>query len=153
MITYPTWLNLSSDMEKCPKCCSVLQLETKESLYVRECRACNLGVIARDCYCVTESVLEDFLSCPKCILCSECGVGDTRFSKICTDCVKKKAEEEKRKKFWYSSPAEKLRYYGKQKLIILARRKKLRGFSRMTVAQLHDALKTCINEEDFPIRE
>lgn len=167
MIMYPTWLNLEAGMKECPECHSVLLLETKEIMREHECRACNLGVIARNCTCYTECVMEDFLTCPKCILCTECGTGNAKYTKTCVDCVNKptreeklqmeeeerKEAEEKRRLFWNGSPQQKLRYYGKQKLTILARRKKLRGYSRMSKDQLYRVLSQHVTNRDFPIRE
>ena len=154
-------------MKECPECHSELLLETKETIREYACRACNLGVIARNCTCHTEYVMEDFLTCPKCILCTECGTGDAKYMKVCLDCKRKptpeeklrmeeeerKEAEEKRLSFWNGSPQQKLSYYGKQKLTILARRKKVTGYSKMSKDQLYRILSQHVTNSDFPIRE
>lgn len=57
-----------------------------------------------------------------------------------------------RRRWRASSPSEKLRFYSKPKLLVLARRYSLKGRSRMTTAELTRALKPVVVSADFPIR-
>lgn len=57
-----------------------------------------------------------------------------------------------RRRWRVSSPGEKLNFYGKSKLLVLARRYALKGRSSMTVDELTLALKPVVVSTDFPIR-
>lgn len=51
-----------------------------------------------------------------------------------------------------SSPGKKLDFYGKPKLLVLARRYAIKGRYRMTVGELVRALRPLVAATDFPIR-
>lgn len=57
-----------------------------------------------------------------------------------------------RRRWRVSSPGEKLGFYGKSKLLVLARRYALKGRSSLTVEELIRTLKPIVVRTDFPIR-
>jgi hypothetical protein len=88
-----------------------------------------------------------------CYLCT--GKKDEGGISLCGDCspIYMAREKEKFVKEWQTaSPSEKLRFYSKEKLVILCRRKAIKRYSKLSKQQLVELLKDTVTEKDFPIR-
>jgi hypothetical protein len=71
---------------------------------------------------------------------------------ICKDCKEKEVKDEFINNFKKSSPNDKLKFYGKQKLLTLAKNKKIKGLYTMTKNELINNLSSIVSEQDFPIK-
>jgi hypothetical protein len=67
----------------------------------------------------------------------------------CFDCSKK---HEFNNKWKNTTPQEKLDLYGSKKLQILAKNKKIKGYSKYKKHELIVILSPLVNENDFPIK-
>ena len=88
---------------------------------------------------------------PNCVKCGDkchC-IGEGCNEIICRNCIEK---EQFNNKWNKSSPPEKLTVYGIKKLKILAKNKKIKGFSKYKKKELIDLLTPLVNEKDFPIK-
>ena len=82
--------------------------------------------------------------------CNKCKTEFISYNNInsCSVCVKKEFNNKWKK----STPSEKLRFYGLKKLYRLAKKKKIKGRSKMNKNELINNLKDIVIHEDFPIR-
>jgi len=116
-----------------------------------------------------------FISCKKCNSCKICGKqlqyhlssGNDECD-YCEELKRQKEneiiEEERQKelekkkiifqnKWKKSKPLEKLSFYGKEKLLVLAKQKNISGRYNMTKKELIDELSLIVTENDFPIKK
>jgi len=87
--------------------------------------------------------------------CKICGKEIKQIGKEDITCQICKEKEEKNKfinKWKKASPAKKLEFYGKTKLLILAKNKKINGYSKMNKDELIDNLSLIVTKNDFPIK-
>jgi len=173
--SYKFW----DDIVNCPNCkCrlekNVIPIQKVEE--IEECRACNLGVMSRNCnckykYCEVETY---FITCILCNTCENCGRQLSPITggiDVCFYCkhleeiresqekYKKELQETQRQKqlefnqkWSRSTPAEKLSFYGKRKLLILAEKKQLQKYKSYNKAKLLEVLSPIVVESDFPIK-
>jgi hypothetical protein len=146
----------------CPCCNFVVIKEIKKGKYLtRECSDCIKGTrpfsySSGDCSCKYGEKDYIYITCetcksPKCINCKKilfccnnnCG------SVICNICIKK---TEFNNKWKTTTPQEKLNLYGIEKLKVLAKNKKLKGYSKYKKNELINILSSLVNETDFPIK-
>jgi hypothetical protein len=155
----------------CPCCNSILQKEIRKGNYLinGECRYCRYSERSFVTYssswqknypdgCTCEYSEKNYLyiiceNCksPKCLKCKNqlnccnknCG------SVICSKCVEKMEFNN----IWkITTPQEKLHLYGYEKLKILAKNKKIKGYSKYKKDELINVLSSLVNENDFPIK-
>jgi hypothetical protein len=104
-------------------------------------------------------IWKDFNYEPFFITCKNCNSSTQELNEnklyennICYKCeviIKKNKFTEK----WKSMlPQEKLKLYGKEKLIKLAKIKKIKGYSKYTKNELINKLENIVTEKDFPIK-
>jgi hypothetical protein len=168
--TEPYTLKFDSNINVCPCCNSILQKEIKSGKYLigSECGYCRYldrpfggcGNTASSHYggCSCEYGEKDYLyiSCKKCLFpkCIKCGdkcycKGDDCNNIICRKCIK---TTEFNNKWNTSTPQEKLNTYAIKKLQILAKNKKIKGFSKYKKNELINILIPLVSNEDFPIK-
>lgn len=102
-------------------------------------------------YIICENCLKP--SCKKCkkkIINSYCK-NDNCFDKICSDCNKKYEKNQFNNKWKNSNAEEKLDFYGKKKILILAKKYKIKGAYKMKKDELINILKNNVTDNDFPI--
>lgn len=71
---------------------------------------------------------------------------------ICNECVMLRNKNDFMNKWKNASPIDKLKFYGKQKLIVLAKRKDIKGYTKMSKKELFNILKNIVSDNDFPIK-
>jgi hypothetical protein len=158
------WINL----EECPICKNNIKKEIKYEKECRKCRACNLGVFSpNNCSCEYYTVMTCNITCQNCNSCKVCN-NQMHYSMVydsdqCENCKKikhineiKLKENERKEKFtneWKnSSPSGKLTFYGKEKLLILANKKNIKGCTSMDKKTLIERLTVVVSAADFPIK-
>jgi hypothetical protein len=98
-----------------------------------------------------------FISCEiceksKCVKCKNmlnCCNKNCANSTQCYECCKK---DEFNNKWKNATPQQKLDLYGIEKLKILAKNKKIKGYSKYKKHELINILLLLVNENDFPIK-
>jgi len=152
----------------CPLCKFTLEKKSEIIYEKRECRACNLGVFSSNCSCAYRpSGTIMVITCKNCNSCKSCDqqmfYNSVTEKTECNNCInvagqikeKEKVIDQKKLflgKWKTSSPSEKLLFYGKPKLLVLARNKKIKDRSKMTKYELINALSHLVTDSDFPIR-
>lgn len=159
----------------CPCCSNQLIKEIKkEQFVISECGSCGYGDRYSDrpfasnnrfrnetCYCEYGEKDCLYITCesckkhsddPMCIKCN--GYIDyiralDLFTRLCASCEKQKQFTQDWKT---STPQEKLNLYGTNKLKILAKNKKIKGYSKLNKNDLINILSQFVNENDFPIK-
>ena len=167
-------LKVDSNNNACPCCNNILHKKIKRGKYLigGECSNCRYydnyldrpfggcGNTASSHYgdCSCEYGEKDYLyiSCKKCLSpsCVKCGNKCFCEGKGCNEIICRKCiEKEKFNSEWNKlTPPEKLKLYGIQKLKILAKNKKIKGFSKYKKTELIDILIPLVNKKDFPIK-
>jgi hypothetical protein len=112
-----------------------------------KCVKCGNNVRCKGDDC-NKIICDDCLS-PKCVKCGNNVRGDDCNKIICRKCVE---SEEFNNKWNKSTPQEKLNVYGIKKLKILAKYKKIKGFSKYNKEELIRLLSQCVSKADFPIK-
>jgi hypothetical protein len=159
-----------NNVEICPCCDTILQRNIRKGNYlIDECGYCRYldrpfggcGNTAETHYggCSCEYGEKDYLyiTCEKCksSKCIECKITlvclnkNCAISTRCFDCCKK---YEFNNKWKNTTPQEKLHLYGSEKLKILAKNKKIKGYSKYKKHELINILSPFVNENDFPIK-
>lgn len=169
----PYNLQITDDtITKCPCCNNILLKEVKKASYFinGECGYCRYldrpfasysnswqQHYPEGCFCQYGEKDFIYITCencksPKCTKCNKslnccnknCG------SVICNLCIEKK-------EFNYvwktTTPQEKLELYGIEKLRILAKNKKFKGYTKYKKHELIILLLPMVNESDFPIKK
>ena len=111
--------------------------------------------IGLDNYIWNDDVWNNFDYTPyyqKCIKCNtdvkQIGIKNI----ICNNCKEKEVKEKFINNWNKSSPNDKLKFYGKQKLLTLAKNKKIKGLYTMTKDESIHSLSLIVSEQDFPIK-
>ena len=163
----PDNLQIKDDDILCPCCNTILQQNIKKGKYlISECYYCRYlerpfggcGYTAKT-QCSCEYGEKDYLYmiCEKCksSTCIECKTKlycrnkNCAIATRCFDCGKK---YEFHNKWKNTSPLEKLHLHGSEKLKILAKNKKIKGYSKYKKHELINILSPLVNENDFPIK-
>ena len=160
------------NVEICPCCNMTLRRNIRKGKYLindKECGYCRYldrpfggcGNTAISHYggCSCEYGEKDYLcvTCEKCksSKCIDCKTmlpcrnKNCNIPTRCFDCYKK---HEFNNKWQNTTPCEKLDVYGIVKLKILAKNKKIKGYSKYTKRALINILTPLVNENDFPIK-
>lgn len=153
--------------ETCPLCKFTLEKKSEIIYETRECRVCNLGVFSSNCSCTyypNGTIM--VISCKNCNSCKTCNqqmfYNSITEKTECNNCINLAQQKERKEKIieqkklfsdkWkLSSPAEKLSFYGKSKLLVLARNKKIKNRSKMSKYELIIVLSNLVTDSDFPI--
>jgi hypothetical protein len=156
-------------VDTCPCCNMILQRNIRKGRYLigGECRSCrwNDKMFSGwssynrygDCSCQYREKDFLYITCENCksAKCIDCQKPIRCYNKNCSiptrccDC---------RKKYEFiitwktTTPQEKLNLYGIKKLQILAKNKKIKGFSKYKKQEIIDILSPLVNENDFPIK-
>jgi hypothetical protein len=170
IMSEPFNIKVNSEDTICPCCNSLLQKEIRDGEYLigDECRYCRYldrpfggcGNTALShyggCECVYGNKDYLYISCQKCLYptCVKCEdkckcIGNGCNNIVCKKCIEKTTFNNK----WNTSTLqEKLYMYGIKKLQLLAKNKKIKGFSKYKKSELICILIPVINEKDFPIK-
>lgn len=129
--------------------------EYVQVLYIT-CKDCNTCLKCKKQIEPFEYELDVCIECNKCSICKINLQYDYSEKKNkCYKCEINKREDEQKKEFrkrWKdSSPNDKLKFYGKPKLIILAKKKNIKSVSKMSKDELIICLYDKVQENDFPI--
>ena len=170
----PHILKVDSNSNVCPCCNNILHKEIKLKCVkigneCSNCRAydnyldrpfggCGNTAISHygDCSCEYSEEEYLYITCKKCLspTCIKCGTkcfceGNGCNEIVCRKCI----ENDKFNSNWKkSTPEQKLEFYGIKKLKILAKNKKIKGFSKYKKNELIDILIPLVTENDFPIK-
>jgi len=167
----------NEDIINCPICNTKLRIKYKLENTVDECYECRyddrpFGMCRKnrgECTCKWYQIENKYIICNKCCKCKNCNEKIEDYylkstdNDICKKCVDLEREKEKelqikkeQYKFsnkWKSSTAsDKLSFYGTKKLMKLARKKELKGRSKMNKEELILSLKPLVDDLDFPIK-
>ena len=97
------------------------------------------------------------ITCNNCLNpnCKKCGQTIDNYlyqnNEVCKKCRDKQKKKKFSEKWKNSSPSEKLNLYGTKKLKILAKRKGVKKYYKMTKLELITALSPMVGKSDFPI--
>jgi hypothetical protein len=155
----------------CPCCTNILQREirTGKILIGEECGYCSYSNRAfascstswqqhfpNGCTCTYGETEYLHISCENCKspTCVTCKNLLTCCNKICGSVICEKCVEKTNfNKAWKTTtPQEKLHLYGTEKLKILAKNKKIKGFSKYKKNDLINILSPLVHADDFPIK-
>ncbi len=175
--TNPSFLNITdASTYCCPFCNTPLQKEIKKwtEILLIECAYCryqdrpfgigsaSLQHFPEGCNCKNKEMEEVdalFISCnhcsnPKCLTCKkDLEVGYKYEEKrLCNECEVKQKKLDFNNRWSSSSAQEKLNFYGIEKLRILAKRKNIKGYSKLKKNELVITLSQMVNKDDFPIK-
>jgi hypothetical protein len=158
-------------VDTCPCCNMILQRNIRKGRYLigGECSYCRYldrpfggcGNTATAHYggCSCQYGEKDFLyiTCENCksAKCIDCQTPIRCYNKNCaipTRCCDCRKKYEFIITWKNATPQEKLNLYGIKKLQILAKNKKIKGFSKYKKQEIIDILSTLVNENDFPIK-
>lgn len=159
------------DIMTCPCCNLLLQKEIRKGKYLidDECGYCTYSDrpfasnssslyqhYPSGCSCTYGEQDYLYISCENCKspICMKCKTtmccSNIKCGSIeCDQCIKK---TEFNNKWKTTMPQEKLNLYGIEKLKILAKNKKIKGYSTYKKHELINILSSLVNENDFPIK-
>ncbi len=164
IITKPFGICVKDTDTNCPICNTELIKKVGTGRIVgNECRSCStLGFwrSAWECYCEYTEYKYVYITCNHCLFpeCSVCKVRDSReqlfiSDKVytCNKCTKSIKNREFSDKWKTMSVVDKLNVHGIEKLRILARKKAIKGRSKLNKNDLIEALIPITTHSDFPI--
>lgn len=126
--------------------------EITKCINTYECKRCrsSWSCYSTICECDYEYVKTTVYECDACNNRKCIGCGMQCINKYCIKCLSKQAFN----KSWKTlSPKDKLKLYGVIKLKVLAKNKKVKGYSKYKKQQLIDILSPLVVKSDFPIKK
>lgn len=161
------YCNICKDFEKCFICGKMeLLIENRclDCIHKRKCKNCNKYHHPNEHYHLNNDYCFNCCTCKACFTikhligeycetrnkeCKKCGKIGAPYGKYCRSCEDKLDFYDKWGK---SSAADKLNFYGYEKIKHLAKLKNIKGRSKMNLDKLRAELSLIVVDSDFPIK-